>query len=57
MTGHRAELLLVAFAAQGAGMQQWVAPCAATRAAGMQLDALYVADPSNSYYLQDPSGG
>eukprot|EP00966_Prymnesium_polylepis_P102387 2371932-Prymnesium_polylepis.1 len=31
---------------------QWVAPCAAARAAGVALDTLYVADPSNSYYLQ-----
>ena len=37
-------------------MQQWHAPCAAVRAAGVQLDTLYVADPSNSFYLQDPSG-
>ena len=50
------ELLLVAFAAQGPGMQQWHAPAAALRAAGLQLDALYVADPSNSFYLQDPDG-
>ena len=55
--GHRAPILLVAFAAQGPGMQQWAVPAAAARAAGAQLDALYVADPSNSYYLQDPSGG
>ena len=53
--GHRAEVLMVAFAAQGAGMQQWVAPCSATRAAGVAVDALYLADPSNSYYLQDPT--
>ena len=53
--GHRGDVLLVAFAAQGAGMQQWAAPCSATRAAGVALDALYLADPSNSYYLQDPS--
>lgn len=52
--GHYADVLLVAFAAQGAGMQQWVAPCSATRAAGVGIDALYLADPSNSYYLQDP---
>ena len=55
--GCRGDVLLVAFAAQGPGMQQWVAPCSATRAAGVALDALYLADPSNSYYLQDPSGG
>lgn len=54
--GGRAALLLVAFAAQGAGMQQWAAPCAAARAAGVPLDALYLADPSNSYYTQDPRG-
>ena len=54
--GVRGDVLLVAFAAQGPGMQQWVAPCAATRAAGVSLDALYLADPSNSYYLQDPTG-
>ena len=51
------EVLLVAFSAQGPGMQQWHAPAAALRATGLQLDALYVADPSNSFYLQDPSGG
>jgi len=33
-------------------MQQWAAPCSAVRAAGVALDALYLADPSNSYYLQ-----
>ena len=37
-------------------MQQWLAPVASARSAGMQLDALFVADPSNSYYLQDPDG-
>ena len=55
--GHRAPVLLVAFAAQGPGMQQWQVPCAAARAAGGPLDVLYLADPSNSYYLQDPRGG
>jgi hypothetical protein len=55
--GTRGDVLLVAFAAQGPGMQQWVAPLSATRQAGVALDALYVADPSNSYYLQDPAGG
>jgi len=54
--GERGDLLLLAFSAQGPGMQQWHAPCAAVRAAGVQLDTLYVADPSNSFYLQDPSG-
>ena len=48
------EMLLIAFSAQGPGMQQWHAPAAALRAWGLQLDALYVADPSNSFYLQDP---
>ena len=48
-------MLLVAFAAQGPGMQQWQAAAAAPlRAAGASLDALYLADPSNSYYLQAP---
>jgi len=51
------DLLLVAFSAQGPGMQQWHAPVAALRAAGLRVDALYLADPSNSFYLQDPSGG
>ncbi|EOD05436.1 Hypothetical protein EMIHUDRAFT_448659 [Emiliania huxleyi CCMP1516] len=55
--GVRGDVLLVAFAAQGPGMQQWAAPCAAARAAGVAVDALYLADPSNSYYLQDPAGG
>ena len=55
--GVRGELLLVAFSAQGPGMQQWHAPAAALRAAGVTLDVLYVADPSNSFYLQDPGGG
>jgi hypothetical protein len=54
--GVRAQILVVAFSAQGPGMQQWIGPVTAARAAGVQLDALYVADPSNSYYLQDPSG-
>jgi hypothetical protein len=46
-------VLLVAFAAQGPGMQQWQAAAAAPlRAAGASLDVLYLADPSNSYYLQ-----
>ena len=39
-------------------MQQWgMAAVGPLRAAGVPLDALYLADPSNSYYLQDPSGG
>ena len=89
------QVLLVAFSAQGPGMQQWqaaaVAPCARAartplvgacvhpsgggrgggegggwraptfgaracsgrlRALGASIDALYLADPSNSYYLQ-----
>ena len=50
--GVRAPLLLVAFAAQGPGMQQWLAPVLGCRSSGVQLDALFVADPSNSYYLQ-----
>ena len=54
--GARAAVLLVAFSAQGPAVQQWHAPCAALRAAGAPLDALYVTDPSNSFYLQDPSG-
>lgn len=54
--GRRADVLLVAFAAQGPGMLQWAVPCAAARAAGVSIDALYLADPSNSYYLQDPTG-
>ena len=55
--GSRGQLLCVAFAAQGPGMQQWLAPIASVRSSGVLLDALYLADPSNSYYLQDPSGG
>ena len=54
--GARAEVLLVAFAAQGAGMQQWTSPCAAVRGAGLAVDVLYLADPSNSYYMQSPCG-
>ena len=51
-------MLLVAFSAQGPGIQQWqVAALAPLRALGASLDALYLADPSNSYYLQDPGGG
>ena len=56
IAARRAGLLLVGFAAQGAGMQQWAAPAAAARAAGVELDVLYLADPSNSYYLQGPGG-
>ena len=55
--GTRGEVLLVAFAGQGIGNLQWNAPCSAARAAGIAIDALYLADPSNSYYLQDPTGG
>ena len=34
-------------------MQQWQAAATAPlRAAGASLDVLYLADPSNSYYLQ-----
>ena len=55
--GTRGEVLLVAFAGQGIGNLQWNAPCSAARAAGIAIDALYLADPSNSYYMQDPSGG
>jgi len=51
-------VLLVAFSAQGPGIQQWQAAAVAPlRALGASLDALYLADPSNSYYLQDPGGG
>ena len=39
-------------------MQQWQAAAVAPlRALGASLDALFLADPSNSYYLQDPGGG
>eukprot|EP01046_Picozoa_sp_COSAG06_P015786 COSAG06_NODE_1023_length_11042_cov_2.398337_1_plen_2013_part_00 len=50
----RGEILLVAFAAQGPGMQQWASPTAAIRAAGLSIDTLYLADPSNSYYMRSP---
>ena len=51
-------MLLVAFSAQGPGIQQWQAAAVAPlRALGASLDALFLADPSNSYYLQDPGGG
>ena len=33
-------------------MQQWAVPAAAARASGVPLDVLYLADPSNAYYLQ-----
>ena len=56
--GTRGDVLLVAFSAQGPGIQQWqAAALAPLRALGASLDALYLADPSNSYYLQDPGGG
>ena len=56
--GTRGDVLLVAFSAQGPGIQQWQAAAVAPlRALGASLDALYLADPSNSYYLQDPGGG
>jgi leucine-rich repeat protein SHOC2 len=51
------DVLMVAFSAQGPGVQQWHAPAAALRASGLRLDALYVADPSNSFFLQDPAAG
>ena len=51
----RGELLLVAFAAQGPGMQQWASPTAAIRSAGLSIDTLYLADPSNSYYMCGPT--
>ena len=51
----RGELLLVAFAAQGPGMQQWASPTAAIRSAGLSIDTLYLADPSNSYYMCGPA--
>lgn len=54
--GHRGDILVVAFAGQGVGNLQWNTPCAAARAAGVALDALYLADPSNSYYMQSPDG-
>ena len=56
--GTRSDVLLVAFSAQGPGIQQWQAAAVAPlRALGTSLDALYLADPSNSYYLQDPGCG
>jgi acyl-CoA synthetase (AMP-forming)/AMP-acid ligase II/Leucine-rich repeat (LRR) protein len=54
--GSRGAVLMVAFAAEGAGMRQWASPCAAVRGAGLALDTLYLADPSNSYYMQSPCG-
>jgi len=55
--GGHGDVLLVALASQGPGVQQWHGATAALRAAGISLDVLYVADPSNSFYLQDPTGG
>ena len=54
--GRRGDVLMVAFAGQGIGNLQWAAPCAAARAAGLALDALYLADPANAYYEQSPDG-
>lgn len=54
--GARGDVLIVAFAGQGVGNQQWAAPCAAVRAAGVAIDVLYLADPANAYYMQCPAG-
>ena len=58
LQAHASQVLLVGFSAQGPGMQQWQAAAVAPlRALGASIDALYLADPSNSYYLQDPGCG
>lgn len=47
-------VLVVCFMAQGAPTAQWVGQVQACRASQLAVDALYVCDPANAWYLQDP---
>ncbi|CAK0852928.1 unnamed protein product [Prorocentrum cordatum] len=47
--------LVVCFAAQGAPTAQWVGQVQACRSSLLEVDALYVCDPANAWYLQDPT--
>eukprot|EP00931_Biecheleriopsis_adriatica_P016519 TRINITY_DN12144_c0_g1_i1.p1 TRINITY_DN12144_c0_g1~~TRINITY_DN12144_c0_g1_i1.p1 ORF type:complete len:1949 (-),score=403.68 TRINITY_DN12144_c0_g1_i1:11-5857(-) len=48
------EILVITFSAQGAPVAQGQAEVRALRDALIKVDALYVCDPANAWYLQDP---
>ncbi|CAK0839405.1 unnamed protein product [Prorocentrum cordatum] len=48
------DVLVVTFSAQGAPIAQGQAEVRALRDALLPVDALYVCDPANAWYLQDP---
>ncbi|CAK9118529.1 unnamed protein product [Durusdinium trenchii] len=50
------ELLVVTFSAQGAPVAQGQAEVRALRDSLLPVDALYICDPANAWFLQDPSG-
>ena len=49
------DVLVVTFSAQGAPVAQGQAEVRALRDAFLKVDALYVCDPANAWFLQDPS--
>lgn len=53
--GSLGRVLLVCFCSQGAPTMQWNGQVQACRASLLDVDALYVCDPANAWYLQDPS--
>jgi len=52
--GRKARVLAVCFMAQGAPTAQWVGQIQMCRASLLDVDALYICDPANAWYLQDP---
>jgi len=51
------DTLVVTFSAQGGPVAQGQAEVRALRDASLKVDALYVCDPANAWYLQDPDFG
>ena len=49
------EILVITFSAQGAPVAQGQAEVRALRDAFLKVDALYVCDPANAWFLQDPT--
>eukprot|EP00435_Cladocopium_sp_Y103_P045304 s161_g13.t1 len=49
------QLLVITFSAQGAPVAQGQAEVRALRDAMLKVDALYVCDPANAWFLQDPT--
>ncbi|CAE7487056.1 Erbin [Symbiodinium necroappetens] len=49
------EVLVITFSAQGAPVAQGQAEVRALRDSFLKVDALYVCDPANAWFMQDPS--